>query len=59
MNLTDVIDILQHAERQGDPTDEREGSRYIHLSDTLALEMVRALQTVVHRVISLKSELKP
>ena len=43
MNKTDVIEILKRAQRLGSPTDEPEGTRYIRISDTLASEMIEAL----------------
>jgi len=43
MDLQDVREILLTAERSGADVDEPEGSRYIQISETLALQMARGL----------------
>ena len=50
MNKTDVIEILKRAQRLGPPTDEPEGVRYIYISDTLASEMIEALNKTENKV---------
>ena len=44
MNYIDVKNILEYAERMGDEKDKPEGSRYIQISDTLAKQMVKAIE---------------
>jgi hypothetical protein len=47
MTLSQVIEILKSAPRSGNVTDDPEGSHYIHISDTLASEMITALESVM------------
>jgi len=45
-SVEDVVEVLKNAERLGSLIDKPEGQRYIQLSDTLAQEMVKALEGV-------------
>ncbi len=59
MNLTDIIKVLQHAERHGPSADTPYGFRYIKITDILALEMIQTLQTAVKWTTSLEDQMKP
>lgn len=46
MTLSEIIDILERAERSGNQEDVPEGARYIKISDTLSGEMISSLYRV-------------
>jgi len=47
MKLVDIISIFRRAQRIGSTTDDPEGSRYIQISDTLAIEIERSLVSLL------------
>ena len=49
MNLTEIKDILERADRIGQPTDEPEGVRYIQISDTLTNEIINSLEDIISK----------
>ena len=44
MSLEDIIAALKNAPRSGSAVDEPEGSRFVMLSETLASQMIAALE---------------
>lgn len=44
MNIADVIEGLEQAERMGAEEDIPEGSRYIQISETLLLQIIETLK---------------
>lgn len=44
MSLTEIVEMLRTAERQGAEIDQPEGSRYIQISNTLANRLADAIE---------------
>ena len=44
MRITEVIDALEHALRQGHTADEPEGARYVVISETALNRIIQELQ---------------
>ena len=44
MRITEVIDALERAPRQGDAADEPEGARYVVISETALNRIIRELR---------------
>jgi len=47
VRISEVIDALEGAPRQGDTMDEPEGARYVVISDTALNRIVRKLRQAV------------
>lgn len=56
--LAEIISALNDAERQGTATDNPEGSRYIQLSDSLAVQLADSLEAHAAQYESLQSQLE-
>jgi hypothetical protein len=48
--FTNLIQLLRFGERSGAATDEPEGSRFIQISDTLALQIAAALEEEIAKL---------
>ena len=46
MSITEIIDALERAPRQGAATDEPEGARVVVISETALRKIVRALRLI-------------
>lgn len=45
MTLMEIVRMLREAKREGAAIDDPEGSRYVNISDTLALEMADCIES--------------
>jgi len=57
MTITDIIKILETANRIGQDTDSLEGTRYIQISDTLAKIMARDLSKEQNKILAVAEAL--
>jgi hypothetical protein len=44
VRITEVIDALERTPRQGDKVDEPEGARYVVISETALIRIIRELR---------------
>ena len=51
-DLDSIRLILSSAPRQGSESDFPEGSRYITISDTLALKMIRTINKIIQETVN-------